>query len=329
MKTMDMRSFVRGLVSCVAIVLAGTASLARADAYPSRPVRFVVPLAAGGGTDIVARLFAQKLSQTWGQQVVIDNRPGAGGIIGAEIASRAAPDGYTLVMVSSSHTVHPSLHRKLPYDTVKDFSPVSMLVAYPFLLVTHPSVQAKNAKELIVLAKAKPGSVSYASSGPGSAAHLAAELFRSMSAADFTHVPYKGSGPAITAIIAGEAMIGFYSASATAQHVRAGRLKAVATTGTRRSPAFPDVPSIAESTLPGYEASTWAGVLVPARSPAAVVERLHGDLVRILGEPDVREKIASLSFEPVGSSPGDFAATITREIVKWGKVVRESGAKVE
>ncbi len=312
-----------------AALISGTTIAAFADVYPSRPVRFVVPLAAGGGTDIVARIFAQKLSETWGQQVVVDNRPGAGGIIGAEIAAKGVPDGYTLVMVSSSHTVHPSMHRKLPYDTVNDFAPVSMLVTYPFLLVTHPGVQAKNAKELIATAKARPGSLTYASSGPGSAAHLAAELFRSMSGANLTHVPYKGSGPAVTAIVAGEAVVGFYSASATAQHVRAGRLKTLATTGARRSAFLPDLPTIAESALPGYEASTWAGVLVPARTPGAIVRRLHADLMRVLGQVEVRERIAALEFEPVGNLPAEFGVTIARELVKWGKVVRDSGAKVE
>jgi tripartite-type tricarboxylate transporter receptor subunit TctC len=311
------------------MVLSGSTIAASADVYPSRPVRFVVPLAAGGGTDIVARTFAQKLSEIWSQQVVVDNRPGAGGIIGAEIAAKGVPDGYTLVMVSSSHTVHPSMHRKLPYDTVNDFAPVSMLVTYPFLLVTHPSVQAKSAKELIATAKVRPGNLTYASSGPGSAAHLAAELFRSMSGAELTHVPYKGSGPAVTAIVGGEAAVGFYSASATAQHVRAGRLKALATTGARRSAFLPDLPTIAESALPGYEASTWAGVLVPARTPEAIVKRLHADLMRVLGQVDVRERIAALEFEVVGSSPAEFGATITRELVKWSKVVRDSGAKVE
>jgi len=310
-------------------LISGPTTAASADAYPSRPVRFVVPLAAGGGTDIIARIFGQKLSEIWGQQVVVDNRPGAGGIIGAEIAAKAAPDGYTLVMVSSSHTVHPSMHRKLPYDTVNDFAPVSMLVTYPFLLVAHPSVQARSAKELIATAKARPGNLIYASSGPGSAAHLAAELFKSMSGANLTHVPYKGSGPAVTALVSGEAAVGFYSASATAQHVRAGRLRTLATTGARRSAFLPDIPTVAESAVPGYEASTWAGVLVPARTPGAIVKRLHTDVMRVLAQADVRERIAALEFEPVGSLPAEFGVTIASEIVKWGKVVRDSGAKVE
>ncbi len=288
-----------------------------------------MPLAAGGGTDIVARQFAQKLSEAWGHQVVVDNRPGAGGIIGADIAAKAAPDGYTLAMVSSSHTVHPSMRAKLPYDTVNDFAPVSMLVTYPFLMVAHPSLQARNVKDLIALARAKPRGVSYASSGSGSAAHLAAELFKSMTDTDFTHVPYKGSGPALTALIAGEAAIGFYSASATMQHVRAGRLKTLASTGARRSSFLPDLPTIAESGAAGYEASTWAGVLVPARTSASIVKRLHTALMNVLGQVEVRERISKLEFEPVGSSPAEFGATIASEIVKWRKVVRDSGAKVE
>ena len=324
-----MRSTLRSCAAVCLGCLALSATAATPDAYPSRPVRFVVPLAAGGGTDIVARLFAQKLSESWSQQVVVDNRPGAGGVIGADIASKAPPDGYTLVMISSSHTVHPSMYKKLPYDTVKDFDPVSLLVIYPFLFVVHPAVPAKNVKELIALAKSKPGTVTYASSGSGSAAHLAAELLRSMAGLDFTHIPYKGSGPAITGLIAGEANLGFYSASATAQHVRNGRLRALATTGARRSTFLPELPTVAESGVPGYEASTWAGTLVPAKTPPAIIRRLHAEHIRILNLPDVKERIASLEFEPLGTTPEEFGKIINTEIAKWAKVVRESGAKVE
>lgn len=313
---------------CVACATT-SAVAATADQYPNRPVRFVVPLAAGGGTDIVARLFAQKLSESWNQQVVVDNRPGAGGVIGADIAAKAPPDGYTLVMISSSHTVHPSMYKNLPYDTVKDFAPVSMLVIYPLLVVAHPSVPAKTVKEIIALAKAKPGTVTFASGGSGSAAHLGAELFRSMAGIEMTHIPYKGTGPALTGLIAGEANLGFYSSSSTAQHVKNGRLRAIATTGSRRSAQLPDLPTVAEAGLPGYEASTWAGTVVPAKTPPAIIKRLYDDHMRILRMADVKERIASLEFEPLGTTPEEFGKIINTEVVKWAKVVRESGAKVE
>jgi len=325
-----MRHFINTTFCIVLFLVSGAAFSQRvADNYPSRSIRFVVPLAAGGGTDIISRLFAQKLTESWGQQLVVDNRPGAGGLIGAQIAATAPADGYTMMMVSSSFTVLPSMYSKMPYDTERDFAPVSRLITFPFLLVTYPSVQAKSAKELIAMANAKPGSINYASGGSGSAAHLAAELFKSLSASNFTHVPYKGTGAAITAILSGEVAFGFYSESSTRDYIKAGRLKVLASTAARRSASLPDVPTIAESALPGYEASTWAGVLFPSGTPGVIIKKLHADLIRILGMPDMKDKIATLSFQPVGSSPEEFAATIKSEIVKWGKVVRESGAKVE
>lgn len=300
-----------------------------AASYPDRPVRMIVPLATGGGMDIVARLFAQKLSDNWGQQIVVDNRPGAGGVIGIELAAKAAPDGYTLAWVSSSYVVLPSLYKKLPYDTVKHFSPVSMLVTYPFILAAHPSVAAKNVNELIALAKSKSAPLSYSSAGSGSTSHLAAELLKSLSAADITHVPYKGSGPAITGLLSGEVSIGFFSSLATLQHVKAGRLKALATTGEKRSAMLSHLPTVSESGVPGYEASTWGGLLVPAAAPLLIINRLHGELLRVLKQQDVKDRLATLEAQAVGNSPSEFAAIIEKELAKWSKVVRASGAKVD
>ncbi len=321
----------RVLLFSTALCALGSAALAQhlPQAYPARPIRLIVPLATGGGTDIAARLFAQKLSERFGQQVVVDNRPGAGGVIGAELAAKATPDGYTFAVVSSSHTVHPAMHRKLPYDTVRDFAPVSLLVSYPFLLVARPSLPARSVGELIAAAKAAPQSISYASSGNGSAAHLAAELFKSLARIDILHVPYKGSGPAVSALLAGEVAIGFYSASATAQHVRNGRLKALATTGEKRFPTFPELPTMTEAGISGYEATTWAGMLAPAATARQIITRMHRELITILAQADVGQRLAGLEFEPVGSSPEEFGRVIRREMDKWAKVVKESGAKID
>jgi len=306
-----------------------TASAQPQQTYPNRPIRFVVPFATGGGGDIVARLFGQKLADAFGQQVVIDNRPGAGGMIGAELAARASPDGYTLMMGSISHTVLPSMHKKLPYDIVKDFAPVSMLVSFPFLLLVHPALPAKSVTELIALAKAKPGQINYASGGNGSTAHMAAELFKSLTGINVVHVPYKGTAPALIGFLAGETGLAFYSASATLAHAKAGRLRALATTGERRSPSLPDLPTVAEAGVPGFVTGSWAGALAPAGTPKPIVAKLHGELTRILQLPEIRERLAAIDFEPVGNSPEEFGAIIRKEVVRWAKVVKESGAKLD
>ncbi len=306
-----------------------TAAAQTAQPYPARPIRFVVPLAVGGALDIASRLFGQKLAESFGQQIVIDNRPGAGGIIGADVAAKSAPDGYTLMMASISHTVLPSMHRKLPYDIVKDFSPTSLLVTFPFLLLVHPTVPATSLKELVALAKAKPGQINYVSSGNGSTAHLNAELFKSLTGVKLVHLPYKGTGPALVGFLAGEAGMGFYSVSATLPHVKAGRLRALATTGAKRSPSLPDLPTAVEAGVPGFETGSWAGVLTPAGTPKPITDKLHRELTRILQLADVKERLAAIDFEPVGNTPEEFAAVIRKELVRWAKVVKESGAKVD
>lgn len=317
-------------LAAVAVVAATAAAAAQAQPnYPNRPIRFVVPLAVGGALDIASRLFGQKLAESFGQQVVIDNRPGAGGIIGADIAAKSAPDGYTLMMASISHTVLPSMHKQLPYDIVKDFAPASQLVTFPFLLLVHPTVSAKSVKELVALAKAKPGQINYVSSGNGSTAHLNAELFKSLTGISAVHLPYKGTAPALVGFLAGEAGMGFYSVSATLPHVKAGRLRALATTGAKRSPSLPDLPTAVEAGVPGFETGSWAGVLSPAGTPRVVMEKLHRELVRVLQLPDVRERLAAIDFEPVGNTPEQFGALIKEEVARWAKVVKASGAKVD
>ncbi len=320
------RSRIIGMVVATS-VFAAPASAQLQQTYPNRPIRLIAAQAAGAGTDIAARLFGQQLADAFGQQVVIDNRPGAGGIVGTELAAKASPDGYTLMMAAISQAVLPSMHKKLPYDIVKDFAPVSMVISYPFLLVVHPAVAAKSVTELIDLAKARPGQLNYASQGVGASAHLTGELFKSMTGINVVHVPYKGVAIAIVGILAGEASMGFYSVSATLPHVKTGRLRALAATGAKRSPSLPDLPTVAEAGVPGFEVSTWGGVLAPAGTPKSIITKLHGALKRILQLPDVKERLAAIDFEPVGNTPEEFGAFIKKEVARWGKVVRDAGIK--
>ena len=302
---------------------------ALAQQYPNRPVRVVVPFPPGGGTDVVARLVIHKLAEAMGANFLVDNRGGAGGMIGTEVVARAAPDGYTLGIVSGSHAINPSLYKKIPFDAVRDFEPVTMLVSGPGVLVVHPSLPARSVKALIQLARSRPGAIEYASAGNGTPPHLAAELFKTMSRVDLFHVPYKGNGPGMTDLLSGRVSLSFPTIPSALPHVRSGRLNALAVTSARRSHAVPEIPTIAESGVPGYEASSWYGVLAPAGTPRAIIERLHKEIVGVLGEATVREKLVARGLDPVGTAPRDFAATIQSEIAKWAKVVRASGARPE
>ena len=301
-----------------------------ADAYPAKPVRFVVAFPPGGGTDIIARAIAQKLAERIAQQVVVDNRPGAGGNIGTDIVAKSAPDGYTMLMGSAGPlAINASLFGKMPFDPIKDLAPVTLAASTPNVLVVHPSLRAATVKELIALAKARPGEINFASSGHGTPAHLAGELFDSMAGVKMVHVPYKGAAPALADLLGGQVQLMFSTMPPALPHVKDGKLRALAVTSAKRSPAAPDLPTLDEIALPGFEANTWHGVVVPAGTPATIVARLNREIVAILHLPDVVERFSSQGAEALGSTPEEFAAYIRSETLKWAKVVRDSGAKAE
>lgn len=313
----------------VALLSIAAVMPARGQEYPSRPVRVVVPFPAGGGTDIVARLVTQKVGRAMGANFVVDNRAGAGGTIGTEIVAKAPADGYTLVVVSGSHTINPSLYRKLSYDAVRDFAPVTMLASSPGLLVVHPSVPAKTVKQLIALARSRPGELIYASAGNGTPPHLAAELFKTMAGVNLVHVPYKGNTQAFNDLLGGQVSLSFPTMPSVLPHVKGGRLRALAVTSAERSKVIPAIPTIAESALPGYAASSWYGVLAPAGTPRSIVDRLQQEIVKALHDAELREKFLAQGLDPVGNSPADFASIIQAEIGKWVKVVQASGARTD
>ena len=303
---------------------------AAAQGWPEKPVRFVVGFTPGGPSDILARALGQKLAESWGQQVVIENRPGAGGNIAAELVARSAPDGTVWLLGNNSIlATNQSLYEKLGYDPVKDFAPVALVAIQPNILVVNPSVPVSSVKELIALAKAKPGALNYASSGSGAAAHLAGELFKAMTGVQMVHIPYKGAQPALTDVIAGQAQLMFATSASVIPYIKAGRLRALAVTTAQRSATVPALPTISESGVPGFEAITWHGVVVPAATRGALVERLNADIVRALRMRDLRERLESLGAELATGTPQDFAEYIAREIPKWAKVVKDSGARAE
>jgi len=311
----------------VAVAFSGGAV---AQVWPEKPVRFIVGFTPGGPSDIIARALGQKLADLWGQQVVIENRPGAGGNIAAELAAKSAPDGATWLLGNNSIlATNQSLYRKLGYDPVKDFAPVALVAVQPNILVVNPGVPANSVKELIALAKAKPGQLNYASSGSGAAAHLAGELFKAMTGVEMVHVPYKGAQPALTDVIAGRAQLMFATSASAIPYIKAGRLRALAVTTARRSATVPELPTLSEAGVPGFEALTWHGVVVPSATPAPIIERLNRDIVKVLRLPDLRERLESLGAELATGTPRDFADYIAREIPKWEKVVKDSGARAE
>jgi tripartite-type tricarboxylate transporter receptor subunit TctC len=303
--------------------------LAQLDAFPAKPIRIVVPFPPGGATDVAARLIATRMSEKWGQAVVIDNRAGAGGNVGSDIVAKSAPDGYTLVMgVTGSHAINTSLYSKMPYDPVADFIAISQVAVVPNVIVVHPSVPASTLAELVALARREPGKLNYASLGNGTAAHLGMEMLKSAAGIDITHVPYKGSAPAVSDLLAGQVQMMVDGLPSALPHIKAGKLRAIAITSLRRSPALPDLPTVAEN-YPGFYADAWSGLFAPKGTPPAVVDKLSVEVQRILRLPDVREKLAGLGAEPVGSTPAEFSAHVKREIDKWARVVKTSGAKVD
>lgn len=297
--------------------------------YPARPIRLIVPFAPGGGTDITARTIAQKLTERWGQQVIADNRPGANGTIGADLIAKAAPDGYTFGMISSSHSVNPSLMKKLSYDVVQDLAPITQATSQPYALVVHPSLPARSMKELIALARARPGALNYGSSGTGGLSHLSGALLGSLAKINIVHVPYKGGNPAMIDVIAGQIQM-LYSTLLQAQsHIKSGKLRALGVTTAQRSPAAPQLPTMQEAGVAGYEVAGWYGVVAPAKMPPAIVTKLSQEIVRILHAPDVRDRMAADGSEAVGSSPEQFGAHIKSEVAKWRKLIQEAGIRAE
>ncbi|MGZ5094702.1 MAG: Bug family tripartite tricarboxylate transporter substrate binding protein [Burkholderiales bacterium] len=314
----------------VAAMLLAYSACGSAQTYPTRAVRVIVPFPPGGSTDILARAIGQKLSETWQQQVIIDNRPGAGGIIGTELGARAPRDGYTLLMGSGAPlTIIPSLYEKLPYDAQKDFAPITVVATVPNVLALHPSVPAKTVKELIALAKARRVALTFSSNGAGAPGHLAGELFKSMTGVDMLHVPYKGSAPATTAVVSGEVAMTFTTTPPVLPHAKSGRVRIIAVTTSRRIAQLPEVPTVAESGLPGYEAVSWFGLVAPVGVPAAIIAKINADAVAALRTREMEERLTDQGAQPMPMTPDQLAAWIRSETVKWAKIVKLSGAKPE
>jgi tripartite-type tricarboxylate transporter receptor subunit TctC len=312
------------------VVLITSATTSSAQDYPSKPIRLVVPYPPGSGTDVVGRLLAQRLGESLGQQVYVDNRPGAGATIGTAVVAKADPDGYTILMADLGPlAIAPSFYRQLSYDPIKELAPISQVAVLPFLLVVHPSVPAHNVPELISLAKAKPGELNYASVGNGTAVHLATELFRQNAGIDIVHIPYKGSAPALTDLVAGRTSMMFVNVVSARGFVESGQLRAVAIGTAERSPAMPDVPTVAESTTRDFRAGVWFGLLAPAETPRAIIDKLNAETVRVLRTPDFKAKLIEQGAESVPSSPEEFSTHIRAEIARWAEVIRTSGVHME
>ncbi len=304
-------------------------SIAHAQTYPTKPIRLIVPFAPGGGTDIIARLIGIDLTESMGQAVVIDNRGGSGGIVGTSLVAKADPDGYTIGLCSLGFAYAPALYSKLPYDTEKDLAPISMVATQPFVYTAHPSLGVNNMKELIAAAKAKPGSIRYGSGGAGGASHLGTELLRNITGIDLVHVPYKGTGPALSAAIGGEIHLQLIGMSSVVPHMKSGRLKLLAVSGAKRSPAAPDLPTVMESGVPGYVFDVWYGMLLPGRAPSAIVNKLNAEINRALKSPALVQRFAAAGLDAAGNKPEEFSRQIREEVAKWRKVVAAANIKVD
>lgn len=321
-----MRSGTAVLMSVLFVV----AAPALAQEYPTRTVRLVAPFSPGGATDALARLVSQKLGDRWKQSVIVDNRPGAGGNIGAELAARSAPDGYTLLVAGAPHAINVTLYRKLSYDLEKDLAAVNRVAAYASAIVVHPSLPVKSIKDLVALAKKRPGELNFGSAGPGSPNRLAIELFMTMAGVKMVHVPYKGgSGQMVGDLLAGQVQLASMGLPPSMGYIQAGKLRAIAVTSTRRSPLMPDVPTVSEAGLPGFDVTSWYGVFAPAALPRNLVTKVNGDIAAVLDTPDMKDRLARLGADPAPQSPEDFARFVRAEIAKWAKVVKDSGATVD
>ena len=321
------------VVTTAALLAASMSAVAQQPAaaagYPTKPIRMIVPFAPGGGTDIIARLVAQDLTQAWGQTVVVDNRGGSGGIIGTQLAAKSNPDGYTMVLCSLGLSYAPALYSKLPYDTEKDLLPISLVATQPFVYVVIPSLGVNSMKDLIALAKAKPGEIRYGSGGSGGSSHLGTELLRVMTGVNLVHVQYKGTGPALTAMLSGEIQMQLIGISSVVPHMKSGRMRALAVSGAKRSSAAPEVPTVAESGVPGYAFDVWYGMLFPAGTPRAIVGKANAEINHVLKSPALAQRFAAVGLEPAGNTPEAFAKMLRSEIVKWRKVVESAKIKVE
>ncbi len=324
---MNINSVLRVIVT-VSVLAAGQAQAQAVENYPNKPIRLVVGFPPGGAADILGRISAQQLTAALGQQVGVDNRGGAGGLVAPETAVKAVPDGYTLLFTSIPHVINPHLYRKVNYDAIRDFTPVIQVVAVPLMMASHASLPANSVKELVAYAKAHPGQINYASAGSGSSSHLAMELFKTMAGVDLVHIPYKGTGPLLTDLIAGQVKLTIASAVPLAPPVKAGRLRGLAVTSPTRSAAFPDLPAVAE-TVPGYEVVNWFGILAPAGTPQVVVARINTALSKALRSPDLVKTLNARGADAAGGTPEDFGKVIKADFAKWGKVVKESGARVD
>jgi tripartite-type tricarboxylate transporter receptor subunit TctC len=323
------RRAVPGVLLSLALLSGAPAALAQAQAYPNRPIKLIVPFAPGGFTDVVARILGVKLSQALGQQVVVENKPGAGSTIGSDFVAKAPPDGYTLLMVSSTHVISPWIYKSLPYDPVKSFTVVGKLVDSPYVLLVHPKVQAKNVQEFVALAKSAPEKIHYASSGNGSAQHLMGGLFAAMTGAPLKHVPYRGSSGAATDLVAGVVESSFAGVPNALAQVPQGRLKALAVTTAKRAPQLPDVPTMQEAGVPGYAASVWLALLAPAGTPHEIVVKLNGEIGKLMASADTRKALFDAGVEPSPSTPEEMTAYLSEELARWGKVVKDANIKLE
>ena len=323
-----MKLFARG--TCLLLLSLAAAIGCAQQAYPTKTIRYVVPFPAGGPLDIVARALGQELTRSLGQPVIIDNRPGAGGNIGAEFVAKSPPDGHTILMGAvSTHAINVTLYSKLPYDPIRDFAPITLITSVPNVLVVHPSIPARNVQELISVARAHPGQLNFASGSTGSAGHLAGELFKTMAHVDMVHIPYKGAAPAVVDLIGGHVSLMFDNLASALPNIKAGRVRALAVTTLKRSPMIPELPTISESGLRGFDVSTWFGIFAPAGTPNEIVNRLHTEIVRVLRTHDMKERLAILGAEPVGNRPEEFAAFVKAEIPKYAQVIRASGARAD